>query len=390
MNILFLCKEYPPHVVGGVGIYMEEMTREIAKLGHRVFVMTTGKDGEVHEENREGVTIIRICTARKEAKEYFRKKVERTAERFEYSHLVAQRLKDIVKKHSIEIIESTDARAEGFWYYLWNRHIPLVIKLHTSETLVFKLNHEPVTLDIKLLKKLEEFWLLQADTIIGVTQAIAGMSMKYYSINNKPVRVIPNPVDVDLFVPRDEECNPLNVLYVGRLEFRKGVHILLRAIPQILRRIPEASFTLIGADCGMKDYLLKGIKKAGCERNVQFIEHICRSELVEYYQKCGLVVVPSLWENFPYVCLEAMSCGKSVVASNAGGIPELVEDGVDGMLVSPGSANELAQEVVNLLSDEKLRLNLGNKAREKMVDRFSPRVIAEKTLSLYEEVRRKA
>lgn len=388
MNILFLSREYPPNIIGGVGTYMEEISKEIARLGHRVYVITGGNGGKTREEYNRGITIIRTESSGKKPDEIFRNKIEKTLERFEYSYLVAHILGEIVKKYSIDIIESTDARAEGFWYYLWNRHIPLVIKLHTSETLVFKLNHEPVTLDIKLLKRLEEFWLLQADRIVGVTRAIAEISARYYKINNKRIRVIPNPVDVDLFVPCNEGIDPLNILYAGRLEFRKGVHVLLRAIPQILRQVPEASFTLVGADCGMRDYLLQKIKENGCERNIHFIEHLPRHKLVEYYQRCSLAVVPSLWENFPYVCLEAMSCGKPVVASKTGGIAELIEDGIDGVLVRPGSANELAQKVITLLSDEKIRLNLGSKAREKMVNEFSPRAVAEKTLSIYEEVRR--
>lgn len=389
MNILFLCREYPPNVIGGVGTYMEEISREIARLGHRVYVMTDGIDGETREEHNEGVTIIRTGILESKLGEPFRNRIKRTAERFEYSHLIAGKIKGIVQKYSIDIIESTDARAEGFWYYFWHGRPPLVIKLHTSETLVFKLNHEPVSMDIKLLRKLEESWLLRADLITGVSRAIAELTVKYYKINNGHIPVIPNPVNVDLFTPSYERNSGLNVLYAGRLEFRKGVHVLMRAIPLILRRFPEATFTFAGADCGMNSYLLKKIKEYDCEKSVRLVEHLQRPELVEYYRRSAVVVVPSLWENFPYVCLEAMSCGKPVIASRTGGISEMVEDGIDGILVSPGSVHELAQKVIGLLSDEKLRLKLGSKARENVIYKFSPRAVAEKTLAAYETVRGK-
>jgi glycosyltransferase involved in cell wall biosynthesis len=139
----------------------------------------------------------------------------------------------------------------------------------------------------------------------------------------------------------------------------------------------------------MKGYLLEKIKESGCEKNVRFVEHLQRPELVEYYRRSTLAVVPSLWENFPYACMEAMSCGKPVIASRTGGISEMVEDGIDGILVSPGSVHELVQKAVALLSDEKLRLKLGSKARENVLAKFSPRAVAEKTLAAYGTVRGK-
>jgi starch synthase len=117
---------------------------------------------------------------------------------------------------------------------------------------------------------------------------------------------------------------------------------------------------------------------------VKFLGVKPRGELVELYQQASVVAVPSVWDNSPNVIYEAMACGTPVVASRVGGIPELVDDGVTGLLVPPGDADALADAIVALLGDPARRAQMGEHARERAVEEYSVDKIVTRTVGFYE------
>jgi glycosyltransferase involved in cell wall biosynthesis len=286
-------------------------------------------------------------------------------------------------------VESCEARAEGFWYYLFHRKPPLVIKLHTPESIIFRWNGEPYNWDNKIVEKLEEFWIFRADRLVAISKAMLNLISRYYKFKFKGVSVVPNPININLFKP-DMNLNANNgnpiILYAGRLEFRKGVHILIRAMPAVLKEIPGARFFFIGSDCGMKGYLSRKISELGCSNNVEFIEQIKREELVDFYQKSTVCIVPSLWENYPYSCLESLACGKPLIISDTGGIPEIIKDKINGILVPPGSVSSLADAIVEILNNKKIQETLRCNARKCAEESYASEKIAHKTLNIYKEL----
>lgn len=386
MNICFLSQEYPPNIIGGVGIYTYEIAKALVEQGHSVYVITEAinKEGEFMEE---GVCVQRVRSCELPFPIFLRNRLKMTIERLEYSFAVSKKLRRLVKKYKIDIVESCEARAEGFWYYLFYHKPPLIVKLHTPEGIIFKWNKDVHTLDCRCVQKLEESWIFRADRLVAISKAIANLTSKYYRFVFKGLPIIHNPMSTHTFKPNVNLNNVHNgqptILYVGRLEFRKGVHVLTRAIPKVLKEIPYAKFIFLGSDCGMKYQLSKKIDSYGCSQNVIFIDHVERNKLVEFYQKSTICVVPSLWENFPYTCLEAMACEKPIIASDIGGIPEIIEHNKTGVLVSAGSSYELATAIVRLLKDPALRLNLGMNAKKTVESQYNPSEIASRTLFEY-------
>lgn len=385
MNILFLSREYPPNHIGGVGIYVYEMSRLLVENGHRVFIITEAIETPL-EYLDHGATVYRIKAKRLAIFNAIRQAVPGFVDRLEYSFAVSKRIKEVHERHSIDIVESCEARAEGFWFRLFHKNPPLVIKLHTPERIVYKLNREQKNIDRYLLEKLEGWWITNADKVIGLSNAIVKLVRKDYLFKQRYVPIVPNPIDSDFFIPIDIANHSNQVLYVGRLEFRKGVHVFMRAIPLIIKEIPQVKFIFVGDDCGMRAYLINKFRQSEIRDSIEFVDCQPRSRLLSFYQHSTLCVVPSLWENQPYALLEAMACARPVVATNVGGIPEIVKSGINGILVDPGSAQGLAEAIVQVLQDKELQVKLGAEARKTIECRYSSKKVLEKSLAIYESL----
>jgi glycosyltransferase involved in cell wall biosynthesis len=390
MNILFLSKDYPPNLIGGVGIYTLEMSRILAKSGQNVFVITSANDLE-SEYFDKGVRVCRVKPKRFKVLDPLRNKIGGFIERLEYSLSVSKKIKDLDRRFKIDIVESCEARAEGFWYFLFNRKPALVVKLHTPESIVFKLDSVKRNLDYSLIEFLENWWIERADSIVGLTDAIVDLTKAYFKLNRKYFPKMPNPIDTNLFKasPAKAPSGKRIILYAGRLEFRKGVHILIKTVPIVLKEFPGALFIFAGSDCGMRPYITKKIQAFHCAENVILKDYISREDLVDYYQEASICVIPSLWENHPYVCLEAMACGRAVIASRVAGLAEIIKDNENGILAVPGSFMDLAEKIKNILKDSEKRDRIGINAK-KFIDTFySSESVLRQAMTIYGEAAKK-
>jgi len=389
MNLLFLSKDYPDGgAAGGVGTYTFEMSKLLSGLGHNIFVITGSRNGRSSEYiDNNGVHIFRVETEQKIAHSFL-------MERLQYSYVVSRKLRDVVDKYNIDIVEGREALEEAFWYFFFHRRAKkplLVIKLHTPESIIYRMNQSADGFEVKMIRDLEEWWIRRGDQVIGLTKAVVDLTSKFFGMKLGDVPIVPNPIDTQFFIPNNEHnTDGYTVLYVGRLEFRKGVHVLMRAIPSVLKEIPEAKFKFIGSDCGMKHTLQNMIREYHCEGNVSLKAQISREDLKYEYQKAALCVIPSLWENHPYVCLEAMACGRPVIASDIAGIPEIIEREVSGILVPVGSSGQLANAIIRAFKNAELRVTLGKNARRRMEDYYSPQHVANQNLKIYEKLLERA
>ncbi len=159
--------------------------------------------------------------------------------------------------------------------------------------------------------------------------------------------------------------NNYNVLFVGRLEKFKGVEFIIKAIPAIIKILPQTTLTIIG-DGPYKNELINLTKTLHIEDCIQFKGWIENKELGTYYSKASIVVAPStVPEAFGLVILEAMSMGRPVIATNVGAIPEIIDNGVNGYLVEPNNSEQIAEKVIKLFLEENLLTELGRNARKK-------------------------
>jgi glycosyltransferase involved in cell wall biosynthesis len=136
----------------------------------------------------------------------------------------------------------------------------------------------------------------------------------------------------------------------------------------------------------MSGYLFEKIGKLKYPKQVTWLGQIPREGLLEHYQGSSICVVPSIWENYPYVCLEAMACAKPVIASDIGGLRTMIRHGENGMLFTPGSSRQLAERLIYLLKNPQLMRQLGLAARKSIEESYAPEKIAKATLQVYESL----
>lgn len=194
---------------------------------------------------------------------------------------------------------------------------------------------------------------------------------------------IKNFIDARDYDPDQTKIERGNILFVGMLERHKGVYPLMDAFSRVSKDVPSAVLHLIG-EGREKEGMMKTAEHLGFLKNVVFHGRIPQDELVMFYRKANVVVFPSVClENSPYVIREAMASSRPVVASDVGGIPELVIDGETGFLVGVGDSNELAERIVQLLSDWELARRLGENARRLVEKDFTVDDHVNKILEVY-------
>lgn len=231
--------------------------------------------------------------------------------------------------------------------------------------------------------------------IITVSHYLKNELIKKYLVKSDRIRVIYNGVDTQRFNPdlkglRTRDKFDLNesptVLFLGRLAPYKGVQYLLRAIPTVLKEIPETKFLIAGAmryDIADLGWLLRWLN---VRKSVIFTGYVPNRDIPDLYATCDVFCYPSLWEGFGLTPAEAQACGKPVVAFNNCAVPEVVKDKETGVLVEPKNIQGLANALISMLQDKKRRLGMGFKARERVRRLFSWEKAANETLEVYQEV----
>jgi glycosyltransferase involved in cell wall biosynthesis len=160
----------------------------------------------------------------------------------------------------------------------------------------------------------------------------------------------------------------------------KGLEIFLKAAHIICRQKPNVKFIIAG-DGPLMPALRAQVREYNLDKKVLFLGH--RDDGYDILKLIDLFVLPSLNEGIPMVLLEALALARPVIASRVGGIPEVIEDGVSGLLVTPGREDELAQSCVALMDNYNFAQELGIAGRKRVEERFSARVMAEKVAEVY-------
>lgn len=202
---------------------------------------------------------------------------------------------------------------------------------------------------------------------------------------------IENPID-DAFFQVSQNCKPGQLLFVGRLIPRKGVHTLLRAFAQLYQRMPEATLRLAGEDhlrSKSQDYpgqLRQFVSDNGLERAITFLGPVDRATLLQEYSNCSAVVLSSVVETAPMVIMEAMAAGKAVVSTDVGGARYLVEHGRSGLIVPRNDTQALCDALYQVLSDKGKLEAMGRRGGEIAQERFSADKVAAQTRKVYYDI----
>lgn len=229
-------------------------------------------------------------------------------------------------------------------------------------------------------------WFRKLDGRIAVSRPAMEYANKHF---RGEYDIIPNGIDVEHFRPEVEPIGELcdgrpNILFVGRLEKRKGVQYLLQAYQQVKREIPDCRLVITGPGTRLRNKYENEIERSGL-KGVIFTGKVSYSDLPRYYKSADVFCAPAIgWESFGIVLLEAMAVGKPIVASSISGYASLMEHDAEGVLVPPKDPRRLAEALISLLKDNKLRQDMGARGRLK-AERFCWKHVAQQVLDYYEK-----
>jgi len=229
--------------------------------------------------------------------------------------------------------------------------------------------------------------LKNADCVIALTEKEA---QYYRKMGIENVHVIPIGVEFSQQFGPNETEEPTNrfdldgkvILHVGRLEKRKGVQYAIQAMPLILRDFIDAKLLLVGSKAGYHDQLRALTRNLGIEHAVVFAGSLSPSELASAYQLADIVVIPSIYEAFSHIAIEALAYGKPIIASKTIGFAERITAKI-GILINPGDYKALAKAAVRLLSNQHLAESMGAEGRQIIEREFTWEKIVDKLEETY-------
>ncbi len=383
MHILYL--SFPG---GGLDTNVRVLSPELVKAGHRVSVLYIDSPGASRESySSNGANGYKVYHASSGAWHYYLSRVTlgltrlpRLVRAVEEAQTLQRAVEEIQDQYPLDLIELPEIFVSPRWVH----QVPYIVRLHASDWMLEQLFNEQRDLVRALSIRLESHSLRRACAISSPSAMLADF-IRHSCQVKQPITIIPYPVDTSKFVPGDERAKPPVILFVGRVEKRKGADVLMRAASRVWAEYPDCNFVFAGRVCD-------DIKEmtASIPPSVQFLGVQSREQLVTLYQRAAILAVPSLWDNSPNTIYEAMACGTPVIASRVGGVPELVEDGGTGQLFPSNDSAALADAILSLLADPGLRERMGQRARDKAVALYSLDRIAGQTMEFYNSLNLRA
>ncbi len=390
---------------GGMNVYVRDLSRELSRRGITVDVFTRSQDPAIprisagHLGERGRVVHIPAGPERPYNKNLV------------LNHLpeFVQRVQDLVARERI----SYDLIHSHYWLSGWAAldlrvtwHIPVIQMFHTLGEMKNRVAQTPEERESTRRIEVEGEVMRRVDRLVAATPLEKAQMSWLYGADGDKISVIPAGVDLNLFrpLPRAEARGYLGVppghkmiLFVGRIQPLKGIDTLMRAMKQVIHQYPELKGSLcvciIGGDPNPDsegelaefERLNRLRAELGIADLVTFLGARDQDSLVSYYSAAEMVVMPSHYESFGMVALEAMACGTPVIGSDVGGLAFSIEDGFNGYLVPGKDPAALADKIALLLRRTGLRDHLGEQAI-RWAERYSWSTIADEILDVYQMV----
>jgi glycogen(starch) synthase len=387
VRVLMVSWEYPPVLVGGLGRHVHALAEAMAAAGDDVVVVTRHAAGAARDEVAGGVRVVRVP----EDPSLLTFTDDLLAWTMALNHaltrsglaVAAEAPPDVVHAHDWLVAHATTTLATHL-------RVPLVATLHATEAG----RHQgwlpgPLNRSIHSV----EGWLAdRARRVVTCSAAMRAEVVRLFDVAPGKVDVIPNGVDAARWAAPPEAVaaarhewgagGPL-VAYGGRLVHEKGVQDLLAAVPALQRRHPGLRVVVAGTGPAAAD-LQEQARSLGLGRAVAFAGFVPDANLAALVAAADCAVVPSRYEPFGIVALEAAAAGTPVAVSDVGGLAEIVADGRTGLRFAPGTPAALAGAVSRLLDDPGLGRRLVAAARAELAAVHSWPVVAARTVRTYE------
>jgi glycosyltransferase involved in cell wall biosynthesis len=396
MRIAILTREFEKETaLGGIATFYKHLSRGLVDLGNEVEIFTQGIS-KPYTQVIDGITVHRVVPRWAGVGPRVGGFTGGMPLGFFAWSLARELYIKLLVEHNRRPFHVADVHEHlGIGVVLGIKNpLPQVVTLVTPYAMLAeqKLNSFKKDLSYFLIRHAENTSLRRSQVLRALSQDLGTKIKERYNLR-RSIPLTYNPMDLRLMSPGamcPDRTGRVGILCVGRLEQRKGVHLLAEAIPIVANSCPEAQFTFIGADGldssgsgSMKASLQSFFKASGIDNIVSFSDPVPYEELVKVYQSHDIVAVPSLYDNSPYSVQEGMSCAKPVVTFDSGGAREYL--GVAGVTVKKGNIEELASVIITLVKDHAKRVALGKAARKRAEELFGKEAVARQSVALYEE-----
>jgi glycosyltransferase involved in cell wall biosynthesis len=376
MHICFLCSEYPPGKHGGIGSFTQTLGRVLAKRGHQITVIGLYAVERNQREQDEGVCVIRLAQTRVPKMGFFFNGLK-----------LRSALRQLHMERPINILDGS----EGSFALLPNSY-------PSKRIIRMQGGHYFFSTTLGLKPRPWRSWLekrsfARANALCAVSNFVAETTADLLRLVGDDIEILPNPVDTSFFSPQSRIAEREGlIIFVGTVVEKKGVRELIQAMPLIVNAVPNAHLWIVGRDWVNPDTgkpfrsVLEGIISPQVKGKVIFKGAIDHGDLPSTLAQAQVCVFPSHMESQGIVIVEGMAMGKAVVASQTGPGPEIIEDGVSGLLCDPYDPKSIAEKTIQVLKDAELRRKLGIAARQRAVDFFSVESLVLKNEQFYQKV----
>lgn len=382
MNIVMLSWEYPPCLVGGLARHVHALARQLAHAGHKVHVLTRGTDDLPSEAMEDGVHVLRV-------QPYFHQPADFRLWVCHLNYALLEAGVRLLQTEGTTILHAHDwlvAYAARCLKGLFQ--VPLVATIHATEAGRQGGIHDPGQQYINDV----EWWLTyEAWQVIVCSKAMRAEVGNLFGLGEQKLTVVPNGVDLPPeptaeCPPREDFAAPGERLlfHLGRLVPEKGAAVLLEAMPLLLRRHPVR--LVIGGVGPYADDLKRRAAALGIAERVHFAGWLTEESAAALYRLADVTVVPSTYEPFGIVALEAMAAGAPLVGSDVGGLGEIIRHESNGLKAEPGDPLSLAEQIDRLLIDRPLARRLAAQGYRDVRDCYTWERVALQTETVYRQV----
>lgn len=374
MHIVFLCNEYPPGPIGGLGAFVHTLAHALANTGHQITVLGYYRIPATRVENDEGVHVIRIPHT------------GLAGMGFVINGLKLRR--ELRHRHAAMPVDLVEAPELGLSLLSPSSPGTKVIRMHGG--------HHFFQTTLGQQPKAWRSWLerrsfARADQLCAVSQFCADTTRNLLRLGSRPIEILPNPVDTERFHPLPEvpEDDGL-IVFAGTICDKKGVRELVQAMPAVIAAVPHAKLKLFGKDWRnpatgrqFRDEY-EGLIPTELSRHIEFAGPIEHGRLPHEYARAQVCVFPSHMETQGIVIVEGMAMAKAVVTSKLGPGPELITHGEHGLLCDPHQPGDIAAQLIRALQDASLCRTLGAAARQRAVTEFSLATLLPRNEAFYQ------
>lgn len=389
LKICIVSQEFPPETGrGGIATQSALKARGLAARGHDITVLSMTHEDAPQTYDYHGAKVHRMLFPPLPVPSF-----DVSSHWLTYSAGVAAWLNAFEQEQPFDIIHFPEYSGEGFiWLTDTFEHTKMkyVVQMHGPLAMIAEHTGWPSGTAYQVGTFMERMSVNCCHLLMASSQNTANFCAKHYGIDAGKVKVIHSGVDTQRFkpIPKPDGPGSPRILFIGKIVHAKGAETLVHAVLRLRERFPDILLRAIGReDEKLATNLRQDIADAGAEYNFELLGQVPHSELHKYLTWCDFFAGPSVFEPGPgNVYLEAMSCGRAVIACNSGGTPEVVIDGQTGILIPPSDIDSLCDAISTLANDTARCAELGKNGRSLVCESFSEERYLDKVERAYIEL----